>query len=92
MKKHRSILFIDLAVVIIALLWNFIAVNTQKPEQHANYLFGRYGGAGLVILVLGTLNILSGILLAATGYERGKWLLLFGSVILLIGFSVCSIH
>lgn len=90
MKKHRNVFIVNGVIIAIVILWNLIAVMSEKQNQPHN-IFGSFSLAGTLILLLGVLNVLSGLLEVSLGSEKGKWLLLNGALILLIGFSVCSI-
>lgn len=64
---------------------NFIAISSQE-----HYFIGRFALAGLNILFAGLINIGISIGKLVRRSDGEKLFLLYGGVILLIGFSVCT--
>ncbi len=88
MKRINIVIAINVAIITAA-----VAINYFRTSPRGDYFFGRFAGAGLVILATALINIIIGLTYINIFEKKdyGRSYLLVGGIILLIGFSVCSL-
>ena len=86
MKASTKVILTNTVIILFLLGLNFVA-TTEK----GNHILGRFAFAGIFILLTGLVNIGIGIGKLADKKEEGQSFILFGGIILVIGFSVCTV-
>lgn len=86
MKASTKVILTNTIIILCLLCLNFVT-TTEK----GNHILGRFAFAGIFILLTGLVNIGIGIGKLADKKEEGQSFILFGGIILVIGFSVCTV-
>jgi hypothetical protein len=87
MKKYYWPILINGVAVLLLLAINYFTTNPKE-----NNFFGRFAFSGLMILLLAFINFIAGMVRNRNRTGDGEYYLLASGLLLLIGFSVCTIR
>ena len=89
MRNWKKPVLINAAVVAVVLLYNI--VTTTGPRGGEDY-FPRLAFSGIIILLLAPVNLVVGMVRNRNRRGDGPVYLLLAGLLLLIGFSVCTVQ
>lgn len=78
-------------LVNVVLVIGLVGYNLLTTKAGGNYIFGRLAFSGVMILLLVPINLVAGMVRNRHHQPDGKYYILMAGILLLVGFSVCSL-